>query len=80
MEVVRRLGKDLSSLKRLFNHEKPPKRLVRGNTVKFKKPSTVLGTQVVRDSVHRGRLMVTSNFFTVFGALTWMEVPLITGS
>ncbi len=33
VRVVQRLGRDLSSLRRLFNHADPPKRLVRGQKV-----------------------------------------------
>ncbi len=33
VRVVKSLAKDLASLKRLFNHDLPPKRLVRGNKV-----------------------------------------------
>ncbi len=33
VKAVRRLGRDLSSLRRLFDHDAPPKRLVRGQKV-----------------------------------------------
>ncbi len=34
VKIVKSLARDLSSLRRLFSHEHPPKRLVRGNKIK----------------------------------------------